>query len=397
MSLAGAKCKVCIGCGRCSKSNQGIQVVSESYLFPNMEESFSEGEAMAVDIGTTTIAIVCLDARGNVTDTFTQVNPQRSFGADVLSRIEKAENSMLRLQMASLVKKVISDAVCQFHEKGYRPQKGVIAGNTTMMYLLLQHDPEELGKAPFSATYLQSEEIVIEGVPFQTVPGFSAFVGGDLMAGVAATNLQKHKGISLLVDLGTNGEIVLAKDGKIWGTATAAGPAFEGGTEWETGDFACDRIRRVEALWEKEYLDGNGNPAMDWPREGITVGDYSVSIEMVQAILVAKAAVRAGMEILLQEAGVLPKEVERVYLAGGFGYFLDVDSALSIGLFPKEFAGKIQAVGNSALAGARNMAMMNRQEACVIFEKIAEEATIVNLAQVPSFSEIFMRHMGFET
>lgn len=384
MSFVGSRCKVCIGCGRCNRMDDKIQVVQDSYFLSSNQKH----EGVAVDIGTTTIAIECVDEEGKVVDMYSCVNPQRMFGADVLSRIEKAENRMLLLQMSAMVKREIEQAIAGFRAKGYVPKRGVIAGNTTMMYLLLNHNPEELGRAPFRATYLGGETLQIGEVAFQTVPGFSAFVGGDLMAGVVATEIACGEAYQLLVDLGTNGEMILAKQDCLFGTATAAGPAFEGGSE---GGFACDRIKRVIALYEKGYLETNGTAPEEWPKEGILVGDSWVTIEMVQAILVAKAAVRAGIEILLQKAEISAEQVTRIYLAGGFGYYLDVASAEKIGLFPKAFSGKIVAVGNSALAGAKELLGV---KSVTELENVAKKATILNLAEEDGFSDIFLAHMG---
>lgn len=395
MNFVGSRCKVCIGCGRCNRMDDEIHVVSDSYFFEEEGKALPGEEAVAVDIGTTTIAIACLDREGKVVDTHVKVNPQRIFGADVLSRIEKAENRMLLLQMSDMVKKVIREAIDSFRQKGYAPKKGIIAGNTAEMYLLLQHAPEELGHAPFRAEHLSSETVRIAEIEFQTVPGFSAFVGGDLMAGLIAANLSAMKGASLLVDLGTNGEILLVNQGRILGTSTAAGPAFEGGSG--KGDFACDRIKRVVALYEKGYLEENGNAGKEWLAEEILVGDYPMTLELVQAVLVAKAAVRAGIEILLKKAGLHPEQIERVYLAGGFGYFLDGESAVKIGLFPKEFGEKICAVGNSSLAGAMKIVRADTNEYLKRMSILSKEAEIVNLAEEVRFSEIFTAHMGFET
>lgn len=380
-------CSVCIGCGKCFGKQENIEVIKESFLFKK-EKRKPECSFFIADLGTTTLAVECYDEEGNKVSSFSEVNSQRSFGADVLSRIQAAENKVVALQMQRLVKMQLQKALSLFQKQGQLVKKGFLAGNTTMMYLLMGHDPGELGSAPFRAEHLSREEFLLEGIPVMTLPGFSAFVGGDLMAGALAVSMDEEKENVLLVDLGTNGEMLLCSNGKIYGTATAAGPAFEGNA---TQGFACDRLKRVASIYEQGYMDENGILQEKFVEEGIVSGELRITQQMIQDLLVAKAAVRAGIEILLKKAGIVPGDLQKVYLAGGFGYFLEVRSAVMLGLFPKEIEDKIIAVGNSALAGAYLYGTSKDAEEKT--QRIKEKTRIYNLAEEEAFTELFVSHM----
>lgn len=148
----------------------------------------------------------------------------------MISRIQAAENPLLRLQMQQAARRVLEQGMAHFRQQGGNPERLVIAGNTTMLYLLMGHDPAPLGRAPFHAAYLTQEKLVVDGVDTVTLPGLSAFVGADIAAGMLACGMDRAEDVTLLVDLGTNGEMVLGNRDKMICCGTAAGPAFEGGS-----------------------------------------------------------------------------------------------------------------------------------------------------------------------
>lgn len=198
---------------------------------PKTVRQFPGKELAIADLGTTTIAMEQYDSLGVKQGEYVCANPQRAFGTDVISRIQAAENPMLRRQMQQLVRQVLSEGLIRFRRQGGQPEKLVVAGNTTMLYLLMGHEPAPLGTAPFTADYLASEELELEGVETVTLPGLSAFVGGDITAGILACGMDQREEITLLVDLGTNGELVMGNREKLLCCGTAAGPAFEGGSD----------------------------------------------------------------------------------------------------------------------------------------------------------------------
>ena len=187
-----------------------MQVVTEKLELPPLTLQNPDGKRlMTVDIGTTTIAMQLYDMTGKVVDSFPSVNPQVSYGADVLSRIEAAKDPGKAADMQKKVRDLMEKGVQRFSKK-LQPQETlqmVVAANTTMTYLLMGWNPEELGKAPFTVSHSGAVETEIAGVACHIIPGLSAFVGGDITAGILASGMLEQEAYTLLIDLGTNGEM----------------------------------------------------------------------------------------------------------------------------------------------------------------------------------------------
>ena len=227
----GTRCLICTGCGRCPGVIRGMQVVTEKLELPPLSLQNTEGiRLMTVDIGTTTIAMQLYDADGKVVDSFPSVNPQVSYGADVLSRIEAARDPGKAADMQKKVLDLIEKGVQRFSKKLQEKEsiQMVIAANTTMTYLLMGWDPAELGRAPFQVSHCGAVDTQIAGISCHIIPGLSAFVGGDITAGILACQMLEQKEPMLLIDLGTNGEMALGNRQKLYACATAAGPWYLG-------------------------------------------------------------------------------------------------------------------------------------------------------------------------
>lgn len=404
MYKKGTRCHVCIGCGRClgigEDGLKGISFVMQNNLsVENTSDlcAYSEGKRLVtVDIGTTTIAMQFHGPDGAVEDCFAQVNPQVSYGADVLSRIEAGKEKLVADKMQTLVRQVLQQGFERFRS-GLKEDESflaVISANTTMTYLLMGYDTRELGCAPFSASRLDYVYTNICDVDCLIFPGLSAFVGGDIVAGIYACDMMESDKVTLLIDLGTNGEMVLGNRERMIACATAAGPAFEGGVN--RGVWGSDMIRLLANLLEEGIMDGTGLLADPYFDTGVRVGDVCVTQESIRAIQLAKGAIRAGMEILAKEYGVTFEQIHRVVLAGGFGYYLDPNAAATIGLLPKELVHKTVAGGNTALAGAQKLgnAFLRKGEACME-ELDRSNVKVLNLAQVPEFDQLYLKAMEF--
>ncbi len=396
------KCQICVGCGRCGKVASGLHVITESFLKTELlsaGETVGKGSFVLVDLGTTTIAMELYDAGGQKLDQYVCPNPQRSFGADVISRIQAAENVMNARQMQALVRGALEKGLQQFAECKHihyqRPERMYIAGNTTMLYLLCGHDVQPLGYAPFQADFLESEELVIGELPAITLPGLSAFVGGDIVAGILATGMHKRAEVGLLIDLGTNGEMVLGNKDKLLACSTAAGPAFEGMLQAQgKAVWGADLVKDTAELLQKDVLDETGLLQEPYFIEGVTIGGVLIRQEHIRSLQSAKAAIAAGIQVLLQEYGLASvQELDKVYLAGGFGYYLQEEAAIQIGLLPREVQGKVQAVGNSALAGCYHyhFSMTGKQE----IDRIQKSTKVINLAELEAFTWNFVENMWF--
>lgn len=391
---------------------------------------------IAVDLGTTTVAMQLRNAdTGETADTYCERNPQQRYGADVLARIQASVDGQGE-ELRRLVCGVILRGLGQFWE--YLRGKGIlcmcIAGNTVMEHLLLGYDVASLGRAPFVPVETGLQKIAADrllagignlpenpqgmdgegifGFPVYIAPCISAFVGGDVVAGLYALGLlsggrSEDRGQTVLfIDLGTNGEMAVTDGQRMIVTATAAGPAFEGdGTM-----IGTDRIALTARLLCRGILDETGLLEEPYFTEGVRIEDGKEDVESgnqnknvhyikqedIRALQMAKAAVRAGVEILWERMG--RPAIEKVFLAGGFGYYLDVEAAVAIGLLPAYMRGRVQAVGNTSLAGAYELGRD------LSFDRTAggwlEERTVlaesVNLAETEEFERLYLKYMGLE-
>ena len=396
----GNRCHICSGCGRCLGKEKGIHVLTDpAKESGRISLANDRGERLAaVDIGTTTIAMQLYGRDGSVEDTFAMVNPQTAYGADVLSRILAAESPANAEELKRMVQGVLQQGIRRF--QGLLEEKEtlrvVIAANTTMVYLLFGWNTEELGKAPFHASRLEPAETVIDGVRCYILPGLSAFVGGDIVAGMLACGMTEEKKITLLIDLGTNGEMVLGNRDKMIACSTAAGPAFEGGVN--KGVWGSDMISLIARLRREGIVDETGLMEEPYFDEGIRIGDVCVTQQAVRAIQMAKGAIRAGIIILTREYGITLKEIDEVVLAGGFGYYLDANAAAEIGLLPGELAAKTVTGGNTALAGAlmlgRHLLLEEGAVWSSVFRKEKKRVEILNLAETSMFQDLYIDSMN---
>ncbi|MCM1121793.1 MAG: ASKHA domain-containing protein [Eubacterium sp.] len=398
----------------------------------NTDDIFSDRETLiAVDLGTTTIAMqLVMVESGQVVDTYCEMNPQRCYGADVLSRI-KASCEGSREHLRQMVVEVLERGVSRFKERLSERNAAIrgmcIAGNTTMEHLLQGYDVSSLGASPFTPVEigLQEYQHPMWDFPVWLTPGISAFVGGDIVAGLYALRMlpdiqagglsakrrnvawenakytnrnmdSQEKGTSvLLIDLGTNGEMAITDGVRMIVTAAAAGPAFEGGAG--VGIVGNDMIACTASLLRQGILDETGLLAEPYFAEGVTVGDPAVHLcnKDIRDLQMAKAAVRAGIEILWRKMGA--SQISRVYLAGGFGYYLDVEAAFRIGLLPAYMRGKVKAAGNTSLAGAFQIGrdLLRRRTDKETLEQSLSHIESVNLAEQEKFEELYVQYMNF--
>ncbi|MBO5372347.1 MAG: DUF4445 domain-containing protein [Lachnospiraceae bacterium] len=422
-----------------SEENSRIKVSDKS--------SYKKGDlAIAIDIGTTTLAFSLLDLKnGRILDSHTALNSQKSCGADVISRIQAA-NAGKKAQLQKSIQTDIQSGLEILLKRSQnlftKPlQHIVIAANTVMLHLLRGYDCMGFCSYPFKPVTLALEEITLGEllkIPMQNkflpettkvtlLPGISAFVGADITAGLFACEKREEKAHVLFLDLGTNGEMALKVKDKIFVASTAAGPAFEGGNiRYGMGSIAgaiakvslnhyvpqietiknqppegiCGTgvIEAVAELLRAGFMDKNGKLTEEYFTEGYPLaenlkGEKIVLLQQdIRKIQMAKAAIRAGIEILFKKAGICCNEVERVYLAGGFGYYLDIEKAAYIGIFPKELVSKTCAVGNAALTGAMQFLVDEDKKR---LEEIIENTEEIQLAEVDDFHELYMNYINF--
>jgi len=379
---------------------------------------------VAFDIGTTTMVGSLINlCDGSELAITSQMNPQVSFGDDVLSRIEHSSSCSGCLDELSHVVKTsiveMIDHLCgQADINREHIYEATFAGNTTMEHLLCGIDPTPLGAVPFVPAHargliLDANEL---GIPINhrgkvyVFPLIGGFVGGDTVAGILATNLSDNQAPVLMIDIGTNGEIVLARDGQLWAASTAAGPAFEGarityGMRATTGaiekivfdndirysvignvpamgicgsaliDLAAEMLKSgmitpagqllgpdqlpaqlPKAISQRIYKNAKGQVEFLISQANQGRKDLRVVLTQrdIRELQLAVGAIRAGVKIMLKKAGIETKDINRVLIAGGFGSFIRRTNAQTIGLLPTEIEHrKINYVGNVSLAGAK--------------------------------------------
>lgn len=347
---------------------------------------------VAVDIGTTTIAMRGM-CGGKEVGAYTALNPQRVYGADVVARISAGMQGHAE-EMRQQICACLADGVRLIKEQcGRMPAYMVIAANTTMVHLLCGDSVEPLSAFPFEPVNIKPQQIVVAGIPAYIICGISAFVGGDIVSGMAVMGLHKEGNLQLFIDLGTNGEIVLGKKGTFLCTATAAGPAFEGNSSADL--MGADLIRIAAGLLDEGLMDAHGLLREPYFTEGITRAGAHVTQESIRELQKAKAAIAAGIELLLEQYGADAGEVSDVLLAGGFGYYLNPDAAVRIGLLSDAFAGKIRAVGNTALRGACLLGNGDMSDFAARTKQLTKGCTYLNLAAQEKFEKKYISHLDF--
>ena len=390
-----------------------------------------QGFGVAVDLGTTTLVAQLVDLQnGKVRAVKTALNAQSRYGADVMSRVHFAVleggqpelQRTIRNQIGGLIQQILTaDAANDvIHDV-------VMVGNTVMHHLFCGVNVEPLSHYPFESPENGLQEFRarelnwnLQGDPtVHFLPCLGGFVGSDVLAGILATGLQESKEVVGLVDLGTNGEIVIGNHESLLCTSTAAGPAFEGarisaGMRAATGAISEVQIEAdglechvlgdvaprgicgsglvdaVAAGLDLNVITGSGrfsNERENWnicPSISLTQGD-------IRELQLAKAAIAAGIKILSDQAGV--KELQHLYLAGAFGNYVNRTSARRIGLlnFPPEM---IIPAGNTALLGAK-MSLFEKDDDGLSFPSLRKRIKHVALNLDPEFQERFVDEMRF--
>lgn len=367
------------------------------------------GYGMAVDIGTTTVACylykfpecVLVSKKG-------VLNEQAQYGSDVITRIEFCNNGGLDL-LSCKIREQIREL-----SSGYDISKYVITGNTTMLHLLTGIDPSPIAKVPFIPNTLFGKWYGNAYLP----SCISAYVGADITTAVMASDMMDRQ-CSFLVDIGTNGEMVLWNNNKLYCCSTAAGPAFEGANisqgvvatkgainhvyidcgaiKYTTIDNAppigiCGSgiIDAVSCMLELGILDESG-----YLKESFEIADSGVFITAsdIRNIQLAKSAIRSGIDTLIHESGTDINDIEEFYIAGGFGSYIDKNNASNIGIIPKEVVDRVTSIGNASGIGAsiilRNAEMLNKST------EIAKTTEIIELSGSSFFMNKYIENMMF--
>lgn len=424
----------------------GLSIPPEPYIYWDRGKIVSIREkprdlfAIAIDIGTTTIALALINLqKGKIAGRLSVVNRQREFGADVITRIQRAGEGDLNLMSLRVRTQISEGAALLCHENGINAEdicKIGIVGNTTMVHLLLNLSCGTLGQSPFTPVTLDPVSCtyreIFEGdisCEVAILPGISTYVGADIVAGILFSEIYKTDAPVLFLDIGTNGEMVLAEPGKMTCIATAAGPAFEGGNiRWGTGSVpgAIFRVRyqdggfAVSTIGDRAPAGICGSGVVDTVYQGLKNGfilpDGSFNRDLgltdlilaktvdgedigfyqkdIRELQLAKSAIYSGVEALLHHAGLKYGDIKALHIAGGFGYNLDFESGAGIGLIPKVLAPKVTLKGNSALGGVVKYLLDSDSETAL--RRILDISEEFNLAADPFFQDAFIENLDFD-
>lgn len=388
----------------------------------------TDGEAglgVSVDVGTTTLAAYLVErSTGRVLASDARLNPQRPHGADVISRlsfaIDSEENAaLLQREILAAIDEMTRSMLERAGRAGEEIRCRALVGNTVMMHLLGGYPARPLAFAPFTPAYTALHEKELGGV--RTILGgcISGYVGADTLAAALACGLDERDENAMLIDIGTNGEIMLKKDGRCFACSCAAGPAFEGahiacGTGAVAGAIDHARVENGEIVYttigggEATGICGSGlidlTAALlergDITPMGRMAGDVRLSERVylarsdIREVQLAKAAIASGIRILAEQAGAALADIEKVYLAGGFGNFIGLDSACRIGLLPAELRAKIVPVGNAAGSGSVRLLVSERARRRA--EALRQATRCVELAATPDFNDVYTDELLFE-
>lgn len=408
------------------------EILTDSAFVPGAADG-THTYAAAFDIGTTTVVCYLLDGReGKLLAQTSCVNPQTQFGADVISRIQYAmdkDASVMARCIRDALDKLVREAADQ---AGISPEEiGVtaIVGNTAMHHLLLEIDPKPLTVPPYMPSVREALEMngasMLPSCPnseIRILPNIAGFVGADTVGCLVATRFDRLEELTLMIDIGTNGEMVLGDRSRRIACSTAAGPAFEGakiqcGMRGAAG--AVDHVTLENGKIQWSVIGGGvpvglcGSGLLDLVAALLETGDISESGQMlcgdrytlegtgvfltrkdVREVQLAKAAIRAGIELMCSTLGVEPKDIRKVLLAGAFGNYLNPASACAIGMIPPVLLPRIQPIGNAAGGGARLCALSSREFA--YSKQLARGTEFLELASLPEFNDCYVDCLMFE-
>lgn len=406
---------------------------------------------VAIDIGTTTVAAYLVDLEsGQVLISSSQANAQGTYGADVISRITSSADgnplgTTVRTQLGEMTERMVAesghamDDVCG----------ATIVGNTTMVHLLLDLDAQPISRAPFIPVITEPVEVSFDrigladspAIPAYIPPCVSSYVGADIVADLISTGLHLQDELALLIDIGTNGEIVAGNRERLVACSTAAGPAFEGATitcgsagvpgaishvSRSNGQLVIETIGgaaptsicgtglmdTLALLLTDGVVDETGRIESDsvpefyadriFERDGeaairLTGADAPIQVFLSQAdirqIQLAKGAIAAGVMVLLDEFNCRAGDIGTIYLAGGFGTYVRAESALRVGLLPAVPVATVEPVGNAAGAGA--VALLLGSSARAAAGELQRRVKYLELSGLPAFQEHYMEQMLF--
>lgn len=376
-----------------SQIQNDFQVKSQNSQVQNSSEP---DFGIAFDIGTTTIAsaLVNLGTQEVLSQTGC-LNRQAMFGADVVSRIQYATVSSGLRTMHQLLREDLEALIDAYLKEGYKREqirRMTFSGNTVMLHFLLNLPVTGMSQYPFTPEQLAGKRKEQGGIEYIILPGKSAFVGADIVAGVQYLGLGTGEEYELLLDLGTNGELWLLNREQGVCTSTSCGPAFANSVAKGNvhGTTLLDQLAKA---YKEGKVDTTGLLQDEYFDKGIVSEGIQITQDTVRQVQLAKAAIHTGIELAAYELKVPLESISKVYIAGGFGFYLNPETAFCLGLLPEEFRGKLQVVGNTSLLGG--IQALYNPDRYLELTKVLEESQVMDLSLDKNFQEFFLHRINF--
>ena len=426
-------------------------VLTDSFSPKITHTNVQKKYGIAVDIGTTTVAMELIDLENaEIISKVADVNSQVKFGFDVMSRIaftlENTEGlSILKKSIVDTLNTLINKLLDESKIKREDIAELVVSTNTTMCHILLGESVESLGKFPFLPKFKEVKKVSAKDIGIDldatliTLPHISGFLGSDIVAGVYASGIcddNKAENI-LFIDIGTNGEMLLKTDKKLLATSCAIGPALEGmniscgiragigaiddfhidedgisyttiGNTEPTGICGSGVLSMVRELLKAGFINKMGaidKKCIDSKKSFIKADDSGkpfikindnlyFTTKDIRQVQLAKGAILSGISALIKKAGIEPGDITRVCIAGQFGKYISMDSFFGVGLMPREFEGKVEYLGNTSLTGAY-IALLDKN-AIEYMSEISVETEYFELSKLEDYEKIFAKALRFD-
>ena len=436
--------------------SKGEGVLLPGAFLESLEDAQKTGYGMAFDIGTTTVAGILWDMKGGVClGAASEDNPQRVHGADVISRInyigkDGANLSQLHGEIIGCMNGIIEKVTREAGISAGDIIAITAAGNSCMSHILARVNPYSLAIAPYAPLFTEAKRLIASELGLEAadkaelylLPNIAGHVGSDISADIIATGLFSDRNMHLMIDVGTNGEIVLAANGKLYACSTAAGPAFEGASIKHGMRAAVGAIEKVEisegnvlikTIGDERPVGLCGSGIIDAVSEMLKAGviteegriksademgdpflaerirqegrtnrfilyaddesEVAITQKDIREIQLAKGAIFGGALVLADTAGITFSDIDKLTIAGAFGSYIDVESAMNIGLLPDVERSKVKTAGNAAGTGA-SMALLSEKTRNTL-EEVVKTITHIDLSTNESFQSRFIDSMGF--
>jgi len=397
---------------------------------------------IAIDLGTTTIVVYLVNLEdGHVIDVLSTINPQREYGDNVITRSEYINThteGLVKLQSLAInkINELINSLCLKNNLDNSKLARLVLSGNTIMQHIIMGVNPHPITIAPFTPIFTEQKIVKANDMGFEIksnancyiTNSISGYIGGDIVAGIIASNMDISNDNSLLVDIGTNGEIVLNNNGKMYSCSVAAGPAFEGehikfglggvigainkatntegkleietiGNEKPIGICGSGLLDIVAYFVDEKIIDKMGSlnydkcTIVDDEHVYYITDDIYISQKDIREIQLAKSAIAAGIEVLINKAGIQFSDIDNVYLSGGFGSYLNVKSAAKIGMLNTKLKEKCLSIGNSAGMGSVKSLLSDR--VLQSLDDIVNRVEYIELSLDKEFNNLFIDNMLF--